>query len=377
MMIPYGKQFIEDDDIKAVIDVLKSDYVTTGPRVAEFEDAMKQFTGAKYAIAVSSGTAALHCIMFALDIKPGDEVIVPCMTFAASSNCVLYQGGTPVFADICPDSMLISPASIRSLITKRTKAILAVDYAGQPCDYDELKKIASEHNLYLISDACHSLGAEYKGKKVGTLSDMTALSFHPVKQITTGEGGMVLTDNKDFADKMFQFRTHGITTDYHQREKMKAWFYEMTELGYNYRITDFQCALGASQLRKLEKWVIRRQEIAEYYNKAFASMEEALVPLKASSDVKHSYHLYVLKIKNKKRDLLFQYLRENEIIVNVHYIPVHMHPYYSKIFGPLTGLCPEAENVYNEIISIPMYPELKQKELDFIVESINKFLFCK
>jgi perosamine synthetase len=376
-MIPYGKQSIEEDDIKAVIDVLRSDYVTTGPRVAEFENAMKKFTGAEYAVAVSSGTAALHCIMFALDIKPGDEVIVPCMTFAASSNSVLYQGGIPVFADVYPDSLLISPASVKSLITKRTKAILAVDYAGQPCDYDELRKIADEHNLYLISDACHSLGAEYKGKKVGTLSDMTALSFHPVKQITTGEGGMVLTDNKEFADKMFQFRTHGITTDYHQREKMNAWFYEMTELGYNYRITDFQCALGASQLKKLEKWVIRRQEIAEYYDKVFASMSDALVPLKTSSDVKHSYHLYVLRIKNGKRDLLFQHLREKEIIVNVHYIPVHMHPYYRKIYGPLDGLCPDAENIYKEIISIPMYPELKQKDLDFIVESIYKFLFSK
>lgn len=376
-MIPYGKQFIEDDDIQAVIDVLKSDYVTTGPRVAEFENAMQRFTGAKYAVAVSSGTAALHCIMFALDICQGDEVIVPCMTFAASSNSVLYQGGTPVFSDIFPNTMLISPDSVRSLITKRTKAILAVDYAGQPCDYDELRKIADEHGLYLISDACHSLGAEYKGKKVGTLADMTALSFHPVKQITTGEGGMVLTDNKELADKMFQFRTHGITTDYHQREKMNAWFYEMTELGYNYRITDFQCALGASQLRKLEKWVVRRQEIAEYYNKAFSSMKDAVIPLKTNDDIKHSYHLYVLKIKNGKRDLLFQHLREKEIIVNVHYIPVHMHPYYRKIYGPLEGLCPEAEQVYKEIISIPMYPELKQKDLDFIVESIYKYLFVK
>lgn len=371
-MIPYGKQLIEEDDQNAVMEVLKSDFITTGPKVTEFEDAVKKFTAASNAVAVSSGTAALHCSMFAIGIKPGDEVIVPAMTFAASANAVLYQGGTPVFADVNPENILIDPESAASLITQKTKAILAVDYAGQPCDYDALRKITDENGIYLLSDACHSLGAEYKGRKAGTLADMTSLSFHPVKQITTGEGGMVLTDNKEFAEKMYHFRNHGITTDYRQREKLRAWHYEMTELGYNYRITDFQCALGISQLSKLEKWVERRKQIAAVYDKAFSSMKEYLVPLESSADISHSYHLYVIKIKNSKRDMLFHELREKGIGVNVHYIPVHLHPYYKSIYGDLRGLCYNAEQVYKEIISLPIYPHLKDSEIEYIINCIHK-----
>lgn len=270
-MIPYGRHFVEEDDIAGVVEVLRSDWLTTGPKVEHFERAFADLVSAKYAVAVSSGTAALHAAMFALGIGPGDEVIVPAMTFAATANCVVFQGGTPVFADVDPETLLIDPLSVSDRITPKTKAIIAVDYAGQPCDYDALEAVAEGHNLTLVADACHSLGARYKERPAGSLASLSAFSFHPVKHITTGEGGMIATDDPKLAERMRIFRNHGITTDHRQREKQGSWFYEMQELGYNYRITDFQCALGISQLRKLPGWIALRREIAIRYDEAFRS----------------------------------------------------------------------------------------------------------
>ncbi|MFZ2657243.1 MAG: UDP-4-amino-4,6-dideoxy-N-acetyl-beta-L-altrosamine transaminase [Victivallales bacterium] len=372
-MIPYGKQSIDKSDIDAVIDVLQSDFITTGPKVSEFEKTICDFTGAKFAVAVSSGTAALHCAMFAAGIKAGDEVIVTPMTFVASSNAILYCGGTPVFADVLPGNLLIDPAEVAKKITKRTKAVVVVDYAGQPCDYDALKGICNKHGLLLISDACHSIGAEYKGRKTGTLADMTVFSFHPVKHITTGEGGMITTDNPDFAARLKMFRGHGISTDYRQREEKGSWFYEMIELGYNYRITDFQCALGISQLKKLPGWIKRRQKIAVEYDNAFKS-NPSIIPIKNSPDISHAYHLYVVRLEKSDRNQAFTHLRSAGIGVNVHYIPVHLHPYYRKTFGTGEGLCPVAEKAFGQIISLPMFPGLKNEDVEEVLRQINTVL---
>ena len=372
-MIPYGKQSIDKSDIDAVIDVLQSDFITTGPKVSEFEKSICDFTGAKFAVAVSSGTAALHCAMFAAGIKAGDEVIVTPMTFVASSNAILYCGGTPVFADVLPGNLLIDPAEVAKKITKRTKAVVVVDYAGQPCDYDALKGICNKHGLLLISDACHSIGAEYKGRKTGTLADMTVFSFHPVKHITTGEGGMITTDNPDFAARLKMFRGHGISTDYRQREEKGSWFYEMIELGYNYRITDFQCALGISQLKKLPSWIGRRHEIAAVYDKAFKGNEN-ISPLENSKNISNAYHLYVVRLEKSDRNQAFTHLRSAGIGVNVHYIPVHLHPYYRKTFGTGEGLCPVAEKAFGQIISLPMFPGLKNEDVEEVLRQINTVL---
>ncbi|MFP4322501.1 MAG: DegT/DnrJ/EryC1/StrS family aminotransferase, partial [Anaerolineales bacterium] len=253
--LPYGRQSISDDDIQAVVEVLRSDWLTTGPTVADFESAICQATGASHAVAVSSGTAALHASMAALGIGPADEVIVTPLTFAASANAVLYQGGRPVFADVDPQTLLLDPAAVEAAITPRTRALVAVDYAGQPADYAALGAIATAHNLTTIDDACHAIGGSAHGRRVGSLADLNTFSFHPVKHITTGEGGAITTDNAEWAAFMRHFRNHGITTDHHQREKSGSWFYEMTALGYNYRITDFQCALGMRQLDRLADFV--------------------------------------------------------------------------------------------------------------------------
>ena len=371
--IPYGKQSIDKSDIDAVIEVLQSDFITTGPKISEFEKAVCDFTGAKFAVAVSSGTAALHCAMFAAGIKAGDEVIVTPMTFVASSNAILYCGGTPVFADVIPGSLLIDPMEVKKKITSRTKAVIAVDYAGQPCDYDALNALCLKHGLLLISDACHSIGSKYSGRKTGTLADITVFSFHPVKHITTGEGGMVLTDNSEFAGKMKMFRGHGISTDYRQREEKGSWFYEMTELGYNYRITDFQCALGISQLKKLPGWITLRQKIASQYDDAFKD-NHSIISITRSPNVSHAYHLYVVKIETGDRNRIFTELRNAGIGVNVHYIPVHLHPYYRKTFGTAEGLCPAAEKAFTQIISLPMFPGLKNEDLEYVINTVKELL---
>lgn len=375
-LLPYGHQCIDEDDIKAVVDVLRSDWLTTGPKVAEFEKRFAEMVGAKYAVAVNSGTAALHAAAFAAGIGPGDEVITTPMTFAASANCVLYCGGRPVFADVEADTLLLDPSSVESKVSPKTKAIIAVDYAGQPCDYDALKKLSDEHGLILIADACHALGATYKNRKVGTLADMTVFSFHPVKHITTGEGGMVVTDNPDFAVKLRAFRNHGITADHRQREADGSWFYEMAELGYNYRLPDINCALGLSQLKKLDKFVARRRQIAALYDSAFADIP-ALFPLARRDDRNSSYHLYVVRLNlsklNASRQQVFGALRAENIGVNVHYIPVYWHPYYNKL-GYGKGLCPVAEKAYEEIITLPLFPAMSDRDAEDVIKAVKKVL---
>lgn len=374
-IIPYGRQWIDEEDIEAVVDVLRSDWLTTGSAVEAFETALASFVGAKHAVAVSSGTAALHTAMYAVDIKPRDEVIVPSMTFVATANAVVFQGGTPVFIDVDPDTLLIDPSQIESKITSRTKVIVAVDYAGQPCNYDLLRAIANRHDLILIADACHALGAEYKGKKVGTLADLTVFSFHPVKHITTGEGGMVVTNNNELVERMLRFRNHGITMDHRQRSKRKTWYYEMVDLGYNYRLTDFQCALGISQLRKLPKWIERRQQIAGYYNEAFANLP-GIIPLDVSPHVTHAYHLYVIRTDPAQTEVdrakVFSALREEGIGVNVHYLPVHMHLFYRERFGIKPGLCPVAEAAYEQILSLPIFPAMTDKDVAYVAAAVAK-----
>jgi len=374
-MIPYGRQSIDKNDIEAVVEVLRSDWLTTGPKVPEFESALAKYVGAKFAAAVCNGTAALHAAMFALGIGPGDEVILPPMTFASTANCIVFQGGTPVFSDVDPDTLLIDPALIEGKITSRTKAIIAVDYAGQPCDYDALRNIAAKHGIFLVADACHALGAKYKDQIVGTLADMTVFSFHPVKHITTGEGGMIVTDNEKLDVRLRLFRNHGIATDYKQRDEQKTWFYEMLELGYNYRITDFQCALGLSQLKKLPSLLETRHMIASRYDDAFASVS-TIQPLTVQKHVLHAYHLYVIKLNLKtlgfSRDNLFLKLRNKGIGANVHYIPVYLHPYYRKHFDTHPNLCPIAEKAYDQILSIPIFPGMSDEDIKRVINIITE-----
>ncbi len=374
-MLPYSRQWITEDDIAAVIETLQSDWLTTGPKVGQFEKAFAHWTGARETVAVSSGTAALHAAMYALGIGPEDEVIVPAMTFAASANCVVYQGGTPVFADVKPGTLLLDPAQVETKITKRTKAIIAVDYAGQPCDYDALTAIAEHYNLAIVADACHALGGSYKGKSVGTLADLNTFSLHPVKNMTSGEGGAITTGEANLAQRIRVFRNHGITSDHRQREAAGSWSYEMVDLGYNYRLTDFQCALGISQLHKLSDWVARRQAIARCYNDAFASLH-AVSPLAVREGVSHGYHLYVVRLDltrlNVDRSAIFSALRAEGIGVNVHYVPVHLHPYYRKRLGTGPGLCPVAELAYEQIISLPIFPQMTDADVGNVISAVSK-----
>ncbi len=372
-MLPYGRQSISDEDIQAVVEVLRSDWLTTGPKVEQFEKAFAELVGARAAVAVCNGTAALHAAAYACNIGPGDEVIVPAMTFAASSNCVLYQGGTPVFADVDRDTLLLDPREVESKITSRTKAIVAVDYAGQPCDYDALQVIANTHDLTLIDDACHAIGGSYKGRPVGTLADLNTFSFHPVKHVTTGEGGMITTDDPALAQRMRTFRNHGITTDHRQREQQGSWVYEMVDLGYNYRITDFQCALGISQIARLSERVLRRQEIALRYDKAFSAIPQ-IKPLAVQRDVSHAYHLYVIQLELERLSIgrreIFKALRAAGLGVNVHYIPVHLHPFYRERLGTVPGLCPNAEAAYERIISLPMFSGMSDDDIARVVNTV-------
>lgn len=369
-MIPYGKQTIEQDDIQAVVDVLQSDFLTTGPKIAEFEQTVADYVGAKYAVAISNGTSALHAVCFAAGIGPGDEVITTPLTFAASANCVLYCGGTPVFADVDPKTYNIDPEDIRRKITDRTKAIIAVHLAGQPCDMDAIHSIAREHGLIVIEDGAHALGSVYKGKKVGSMSDMTTFSFHPVKPITTGEGGMIVTDKENFYKKMVLFRSHGITRDDSMMTRNDGpWFYQQFDLGYNYRITDIQCALGCSQMKKLDRFLARRKEIVARYNEAFADCDNIITPYQLS-DTESGWHLYIVQVKNCDRRQVFEAMREKGIGVNVHYIPVYMHPYYQE-HGYENVHCANAEEIYSHIISLPLYPGLTSEQQDYVIDTLK------
>lgn len=372
--IPYGRQMISKEDIEAVAKVLKSNWITQGPKIKEFENAFCKYTGAKYAVAISSGTAALHIACLAAGIKEKNEVITSPITFVASANCVLYCGGKPVFADIQEDTTNIDPEEIKNKITKRTKAVIPVHFAGHPCDMKQIKDIAKEHKLSIIEDACHALGAEYRGSKIGSCkySDMTVFSFHPVKHITTGEGGMVLTNNRRIYERLLLFRNHGITKNKEKMEKFDGhWYYEMHELGFNYRITDFQCALGLSQLKKLDKFLEKRREIVNIYSQGLSGVDKIILP-KERPYVKSSWHLYYLKLKRpKKRKAIFEKLKNLNIGVQVHYIPIYLQPYYNKL-GFKEGLCPKAEDFYSRAISIPIYSALNEIQRKYIMNSIFK-----
>jgi len=370
-VIPYGKHHIDEDDVQAVAAALRSGWLTTGPAVGEFEADLSQFVGANHGVAVCNGTAALHCTTMMLDLEPGDEVIVPPMTFAATANAVAYRGATPVFADVRREDLLIDPIAVEAAITDRTRAIIGVDYAGQPCDWDALQSIARAHDLTLIDDAAHALGALYKGRPIGTCADMTTFSFHPVKHITTGEGGMIVTDDPASAERLRTLRNHGITADFRTRAETGSWIYEIDELGENYRITDFQCALGSSQLRKLPAWLERRGEIAARYDAAFAESSDVR-SLAVSPDVVHAYHLYVIELaQGIDRSAVFAAMRASGIGVNVHYVPVHFHPFYRRAFGTGEGLCPVAERAYEGLLTLPMYPDLSDAEVDTVIEVLQ------
>ena len=369
--LPYGKQEISDADVKAVVEALCSGWLTTGPRVSEFEKAFASWCGAKEGVAVNSGTAALHAAMRAIKLKPGEEVIVPAITFAASANAAVYEGGVPVFVDVEPDTLLIDPKSVARKITPKTRAIVAVDYAGQPADYDDLRSLAQDRSIALIADACHAPGATYKGRKVGTLADISCFSFHPVKHLTTCEGGMALTDDAGMAAHMRRFRNHGIDSDHRSREKSGTFAYDMRELGYNYRLPDVQCALGLAQLTRLSGWVAARQHIAGLYDQALAGMAQ-VTPLKTHKDRSHAYHLYVVKLaEGIDRDRVFAGLRADGIGANVHYAPVHLHSFYRQR-GYGEGAAPVAESVSSQILTLPLFPAMTAVEVDRVVAALGK-----
>lgn len=372
-MIPYGRQTIEAEDLAAVAEALQSGWLTTGPRVEAFEKAFGEALGVAHNVAVNSGTAALHAAMHALKVGPGDEVIVPAITFAASANCAVYEGAAPVFADVESDTLLIDPASVAGKITARTKAIVAVDYAGQPADYEALGALARKHNLKIVADACHAPGAAYKGRAVGSLADISTFSFHPVKHLTTAEGGMASTQDAGLAASMRRFRSHGIDSDHRQRSLNGTFAYDMVELGYNYRLSDLQCALGIAQLPRLAAWVARRRAIAARYDAAFANLPFAR-PLAARADRLHAYHLYVVELDlealGMDRARAFNLLRAAGVGANVHYSPVHLMTFYRERFGTGEGQCPVAERAAERILSLPVFPLMTDADAARVIDAV-------
>jgi len=382
--IQYGKQTLEECDLEAVTEVFRENkYLTTGPRVAEFEKAVCEMVGAKYGFAVNSGTAALHCATRAIQLRPGNEVIVPAITFAASANCVLYEGGIPVFCDVDPETLNLDADKVEALITKNTRAIIMVDFAGQTADYHALRKICDTHHLVLIEDAAHSIGHQVPesvcphAPYVGAFADLTTYSFHPVKNMTTGEGGMVVTNKKQYADRIKTFRTHGISTEYQDR---KLHGYDIVELGYNYRLTDFQCALGLSQLRRVKEWIVRRNQIAFRYLSAFSSGESADLFTPLENKYGSCYHIFVILLNleklNCERDVIFAELKSQGIGVNVHYRPVYQHTYYREHpqIKSDDGICPVAEDCFQRMITIPLFPTMTEEQIDRVISSVQEVI---
>lgn len=374
----YGHQYIDEKDIGAVKEVLSSDFLTCGPKIPELEKRICEVTGAKYAVAVSNGTAALHVACLATGIGTGDEVITTPITFAASANCVLYCGGTPVFADINPETYNIDPEDIERKITSRTKAVIAVDFTGQAVEVDRIREICTKHNLIFIEDAAHSLGTKYNGNPVGSLADLTTFSFHPVKTVTGGEGGIITTNDEDLYQRLLLYRTHGITREecFMQNEVDGPWYYEQIDLGYNYRITDMQAALICSQMDKLPMFAKRREEIVEMYDRAFSEMPEIYVQkeIVESDTVRHLYiiRLQLDKLKANRRQI-FEALKAENIHCNVHYIPVYYFPYYEKL-GYKRGLCAQAEKLYEEILTIPLYYGMSDEDVQSVIDGVRKVI---
>ena len=372
-MLPYGRHRVDDADVEAVVATLRSDWLTTGPAVDEFEAAFAKIAGVPHAVAVSSGTAALHAAAFAAGIGPGDEVITTPLTFAATANCVRYLGGTVVFADVRADTLNLDPAKVEALVTPRTRAIITVDYTGQPSDLDDLDTIGARRGLTLVEDASHSLGATYRGRPVGGLARLTTFSLHPVKHITTGEGGMITTDDPALAARLRTFRNHGISAEHQRRVD---WRYEMVDLGYNYRLSDIQSALGLSQLGRLPEQIVRRREIAARYGRAFAGLAGIELPI-VLGDREPAWHLYVvllrLDVLRVGRAEIFHALRAENIGVNVHYIPVPWHPYYERL-GFRRGGWPVAESAYERMLSLPIFPAMTNADVDDVVHAVEKVL---
>lgn len=373
--IPYATQWIDEADIKAVSEALNSAYLTQGPKVKEFEEKIAAYCGAKYAVAMNSGTSALHAACFVSGITTGDEVITSPITFVASVNCVLYCGGKPVFADVEPETINIFPEKAASLITSKTKAIIPVHFTGNPVDLKEIYKLAKEKNLIVIEDAAHALGAEYEGQKIGACaySDMTCLSFHAVKHITTGEGGMVLTNNQSFYNRLVMFRTHGITREATvlTRPDEGDWYYEMHHLGFNYRLTDFQAALGINQLKKLDQFVKRRQEIVAKYEEAFSRLP-GIKTIKVKAGRASAWHIYPVIVSSRRKEI-FDQLRNKGVGVNVHYLPVYLQPYYRQL-GYQPGLCPNAEAYYRGAITLPLYPKMSDEDVNCVIDTFKQVI---
>ena len=379
--IPYGHQHITDEDIQAVIETLKSDYLTQGPKIIEFEQAFARYVGAKYAVAVSNATAGLHLAATALQVRSGDKVIVTPITFAASANCIRYCNGMVVFCDIDPDTYLMDIKKLRRLLETNPpstfKGIVPVDFAGYPHQMEEFRQLADEYGLWILEDACHAPGGYFidsNGEKQfcgnGKFADVTVFSFHPVKHIATGEGGMVTTNDKELFDRLSLLRTHGITKNPAcLHENNGGWYYEMQELGYNYRLTDFQAALGLSQLKRADEGLKRRQKIAVRYNEAFKRIADIQTPY-ASPDVFHAYHLYIIQVPDRLD--LYNYLHENGIYAQVHYIPLHLMPYYREQ-GNKPGDLPVAEKYYSRCLSLPMFPTLTDEEQEYVIKKIEYY----
>ena len=374
-LLPYGRQSIDEEDIQAVVDVLRSDWLTTGPKVEEFEEAFAARVGAKHAVSFSSGTAALHAAAFAAGIGPGDEAITSPLTFAATANSILYQRGVPVFADVRPDTLNLDPELVAAQITSRTRALLPVDYAGHPAELAPLLEIADRHGLIVIEDACHALGAQYRGRSVGGISHMTVFSSHPVKHITTGEGGMVTTDNGEFAATMRKFRNHGISSDARQRQREGQWHYEMVLLGFNYRLTDIACGLGVQQLGKLDANLSRRREIAAQYTLELRDLPGVSVP-HVAPDCTPAWHLYPIRLDAARlgcdRGEFFRALRAENIGVSVHYVPVHLHPYYREHLGYEGGEFPIAETAYQNLLSLPIFHGMTGDDVEDVICAMEK-----
>ncbi len=377
VFLPYARQWVDDGDIQAVVNVLKSDFLTTGPAIREFEEKLADYVGANYAVVFSNGTAALHAACFAAGIGKGDEVITTPMTFAASANCILYLGGTPVFADIDPNTYNIHPDAVRKAVTDKTKAIIPVHFTGQPADLDPLLELAKERDLVVIEDAAHALGASYRGKRIGSISDMTMFSFHPVKHITTGEGGAITTNSKEYYQRLLHFRNHGIARNPSEWEENHGpWYYEMQALGFNYRMTDLQAALGISQLSKIDSFIGLRKDYAAKYNEAFEGMEEIIIPEQLQGS-ESSWHLYVIRLRPEQlrggRREIFEALLKENIGVNVHYIPVYLHPFY-KALGYKQNLCPQVEKLYEEIITLPLFPMMSEEDVTDVIQAVKKVI---
>lgn len=376
--LPYGMQWLEEEEINEVVDTLKSDWITTGPKMKLFEKIFQEYKGSDYAVAVNSGTAALHISTSSIDINSGDEVITTPLTFVATANSIVYRGGTPILADIKRDTYNIDPEKIKEKISSKTKAIIPVHFAGQPCDMDEITEIAEENDLIVIEDAAHAIDAEYKGRKIGDISDLTIFSFHPVKNITTAEGGMVTTNNEDLYEKLLMFRTHGISRDAVKRfGKSGSFYYDMKYLGFRYNMSELHASLGIQQLKKLELFQKKRREIVNIYNKELQDIEEITIPY-VKSDVQHSWHLYVIRLNLDKlsvnRDFIFHALREENIGVNVHYIPVHYHSYYQQKFGFKSGILPNVEWLFPRLLTIPLFPKMTRDDVNDVIFALEKVI---